>query len=52
MNNIEQYLINKFMGGRANKPPAKNIQYELQDGYGFKITTVFNKEGLTIKKKK
>lgn len=52
MNSIEQYLIDKFMGGRSNTPPAKNIQYELQDGYEFKISTVFNKECLTIKKKK
>ena len=39
------------MGGSANMPPAKNIKYELKDGYEFGYTTVFGKKGLTIKKK-
>ena len=48
---IHKYLITKYMGGVANKPPAKNIKYELEDGYEFGYTTVFGKKGLTIKKK-
>ena len=48
---IHKYLITKYMGGGANKPPAKNIKYELKDGYEFGYTTVFGKKGLTIKKK-
>ena len=48
---IDKYLITKYMGGGANNPPAKNIKYELQDGYEFAYTTVFGKKGLTIKKK-
>ena len=32
---IKRYLIDKYMGGGANKPPAKNIKYELEDGYEF-----------------
>tara|TARA_E500000178_G_C16538925_1_gene537869 strand:+ start:113 stop:277 length:165 start_codon:yes stop_codon:yes gene_type:complete len=48
---IKRYLIDKYMGGGANKPPAKNIKYELEDGYEFGYTTVFGKQGLTIKKK-
>ena len=48
---IHKYLITKYMGGGANNPPAKNIKYELKDGYEFGYTTVFGKKGLTIKKK-
>ena len=49
---IEKYLITKYMGGGANMPPAKNIKYELENGYEFGYTKVFGKNGLTIKKKK
>ena len=49
---IHKYLITKYMGGGANNPPAKNIKYELEDGYEFAYTTVFGKKGITIKKKK
>tara|TARA_R100000742_G_C4215826_1_gene40955 strand:- start:55 stop:240 length:186 start_codon:yes stop_codon:yes gene_type:complete len=48
---IDKYLITKYMGGGANNPPAKNIKYELEDGYEFAYTTVFGKKGITIKKK-
>ena len=48
---IKQYIIDKYCGGRANTPPAKNIQICLQPGYEFSKTKVFGKEGLTIKKK-
>lgn len=47
---IKQYIIDKYCGGRANTPPAKNIQVCLQPGYEFGKTKVFGKEGLTIKK--
>ena len=47
---IHKYLITKYMGGGANNPPAKNIKYELEDGYEFAYTTVFGKKGITIKK--
>ena len=30
-----KYIINKFCGGGANMPPAKNIQIEFKKGYGF-----------------
>ena len=50
--NIEQYLIDKYMGGRANTPSAKNIKYELADGYKFGYKNTFGKKGLTIIKKK
>tara|TARA_B100001939_G_scaffold261299_1_gene228338 strand:+ start:680 stop:835 length:156 start_codon:yes stop_codon:yes gene_type:complete len=50
--NIEQYLIDKYMGGRANTPPAKNIKYELANGYEFGYKNTFGKKGLTIIKKK
>ena len=30
---IKQYIIDKYCGGRANTPPAKNIQICLQPGY-------------------
>ena len=49
---IHKYLTTKYMGGGANKPPVKNIKYELQNGYEFGYTKVFGKEGLTIKKEK
>ena len=42
---IKRYLIDKYMGGGANKPPAKNIKYELEDGYEFCYTTIFGKQG-------
>jgi len=48
---IKQYIIDKYCGGRANIPPAKNIQICLQPDYEFVKTKVFGKEGLTIKKK-
>ena len=51
MMNIEHYLIDKYMGGRSNTPPAKNIQYELKDGYEFAYKNTFGKKGLTIIKK-
>ena len=41
---IHKYLITKYMGGGANIPPAKNIKYELKDGYEFGYTTVFEKK--------
>jgi hypothetical protein len=47
---IEKYLINKYCGGSANNPPAKNLKYELEEGYEFGYTTVFGKKGITIKK--
>jgi len=49
---IHKYLITKYMGGGANVPPAKNIQFELNDNYKFEYTKVFGKRGLTIKNKK
>ena len=45
---IEKYLITKYMGGGANMPPAKNIKYELEDGYSFAYKTVFGKKGITV----
>jgi len=47
---IEKYLITKYMGGSANMPPAKNIKYELEDGYKFAYRNVFGKKGITIVK--
>ena len=32
---IHKYLITKYMGGGANKPPAKNIQFELKLKYNI-----------------
>ena len=49
-NEIKQYIIDKYCGGRANTPPAKNIQICLMPNYEFTKTKVFNKEGITIKK--
>jgi len=49
-NEIKQYIIDKYCGGRANTPPAKNIQICLMPNYKFEKTKVFGKEGLTLKK--
>ena len=51
-NKKEQYLIDKYMGGRANMPRAKNIEVELEDGYEFGEVKAFGKTGFGIKKKK
>ena len=47
----KQYIIDKFCGGRANTPPAKNIQIELENGYEFGEVKAFGKTGFGIKKK-
>ena len=50
---IKKYLINKYFGGSFMLDKAKDIDFELEDGFEFGYKTFFggNKKGITIIKK-
>lgn len=50
---IKNYLINKYFGGSFMLDKAKDIDFELEDGFEFGYKTFFggNKKGITIIKK-
>jgi hypothetical protein len=47
-----KYIITKFCGGGANMPPAKNIEIEFVEGYGFGEKDHFGKKSTSIIKLK
>ena len=51
---IKNYLINKYFGGSFMLDKAKEIDFELEDGFEFGYKTFFggNKKGITIIKKR
>ena len=51
---IKNYLINKYFGGSFMLDKAKDIDFELQEGFEFGYKTFFggNKKGITIIKKR
>ncbi len=51
---IKNYLINKYFGGSFMLDKAKDIDFELEDGFEFGYKTFFggNKKGITIIKKR
>tara|TARA_R110000851_G_scaffold183184_1_gene332289 strand:+ start:1016 stop:1222 length:207 start_codon:yes stop_codon:yes gene_type:complete len=50
---IKNYLINKYFGGSFMLDKAKDIDFELEQGFEFGYKTFFggNKKGITIIKK-
>jgi|TARA_R110000744_G_scaffold194691_1_gene313608 hypothetical protein len=51
---IKNYLINKYFGGSFMLDKAKDIDFELEQGFEFGYKTFFggNKKGITIIKKR
>ena len=51
---IKNYLINKYFGGSFMLDKAKEIDFELEQGFEFGYKTFFggNKKGITIIKKR
>ena len=51
---IKNYLINKYFGGSFMLDKAKDIDFELEQGFEFVYKTFFggNKKGITIIKKR
>ena len=51
---IKNYLINKYFGGSFMLDKAKDIDFELENGFEFGYKTFFggNKKGITIIKKR
>ena len=47
---VEKYLIKKFMGAQGGLTP-RNISFELDENYEFKIVNRFGRECISIVRK-